>query len=234
MVVVSIFLWAVSSTLFLIFGLVYFFLSILVPPKWLHLFAKAICRLFLLGAGQWLRLENTFPNPAKGPYIYVFNHTSLLDTFILVSVLPEFTGAIGKKEQFSIPLWGWILKRWGVVPIDRKALRDAIRSLQVVEKSLQHGLSLLISPEGTRSLDGTLQSFKKGAFHVALHTQTPIVPICIFGAHSSKNRSSWRLRPGTIRVKVARTIVPSQLDSCTVESLRAETRAVIGEVLSTE
>ena len=234
MVVVSILLWMLGATLFVIFGTVYFLLSMVFPPRRLHPFAKVICRLFLLGAGQRLRLESDFPDVEKGPYIYVFNHTSLLDTFILVSVLPEFTGAIGKKEQFSIPLWGWILRRWGVVPIDRKALRAAIRSLQVVEKSLQDGLSLLISPEGTRSLDGTLQSFKKGAFHVALHTQTPIVPICILGAHASKNRSSWRLRPGTIRLKVARTVAPSQLDSCTVESLRAETHAVFCETLSTK
>ena len=142
MYILSILLWTLSTALFIVLGGAYFFLSILFPPKKLHFFAKVLCRIFLLCAGQRLHLENAFPQVENGPYIYVFNHTSLLDTFILVAVLPEFTGAIGKKEQFSIPLWGWILKRWGVVPIDRSALRDAIRSLQVVEKSLQNGLSL--------------------------------------------------------------------------------------------
>ena len=234
MYILSILLWTLSTALFIVLGGAYFFLSILFPPKKLHFFAKVICRIFLLGAGQRLHLENAFPQVENGPYIYVFNHTSLLDTFILVAVLPEFTGAIGKKEQFSIPLWGWILKRWGVVPIDRSALRDAIRSLQVVEKSIQNGLSLLISPEGTRSIDGNIQSFKKGAFHVALHTQTPIVPVCIFGAYESKNRSSWIIRPGRIRVRVARIIRPGEVALCTVESLRNETHAVLRQGLSTK
>ena len=113
-----------------------------------------------------------------------------------------------KQEQFSVPLWGWLLRRWGVVPLDRAKLKSAIRSLGKVEESVRAGRSLLISPEGTRSPDGRLLPFKKGPFHVASGTGAPLVPILIDGAHRSKPRSGWHLYPGTIRVRVE-SILPS-------------------------
>ena len=107
----------------------------------------------------------------------MFNHTSLLDTFIVVALIPEFTGAIGKKEQFKIPIWGAVLRRWGVVGIERDNVAEAVRSLGAVEEAVKSGVSLLIAPEGTRSPDGTLGVFKKGPFHVAKY-QNIACPHC--------------------------------------------------------
>ena len=152
--ILSLLLWTFSLITFVCLGICFVCLSFLLPPRWLHPVARAVSRGILFTAGQRLKQTGTFPDHKDGPYIYMFNHTSLLDTFVVMALIPEFTGAIGKAEQFSIPIWGWILKRWGAVPIERGHLSTAIDQLSQVEDALRNGTSLLISPEGTRSADG--------------------------------------------------------------------------------
>jgi len=188
---------------FLTLGGLYFLLAVVIQPKKIHGLARLGCRGILLAAGIRVRLTGQFPARTEGPYVYVFNHTSLLDTFVTIAVIPEYTSAIGKAEQFRVPLWGWILNRWGAIPIDRRQLSAAKNSLAIVEDALRGGASLLISPEGTRSADGHLQPFKKGPFHVAVNARAKIVPLIIHGAFRLKNKTRWTLRPGIISVDVA-------------------------------
>jgi 1-acyl-sn-glycerol-3-phosphate acyltransferase len=213
---------------------VYVVLSLLVPPPRLYLLARAGCRFILLMAGQVLRVRGTFPAKEEGPFIYVFNHASILDTFAVIGAIPRFTGAVGKKEQFELPVWGWILRRWGVVPIDRSDRATAIQSLDKVQHAVRGGLSLLIAPEGTRSPDGRLGTLRKGAFHIATNTGAAIVPLAIHGAFRAKNKGSWLLRPGGICVEVLPSISPRRDSVSDVESLREETRSCLEEELSSQ
>jgi len=166
--------------------------------------------------------------------MYLFNHTSLLDTFIVICLIPEFTGAIGKAEQFRIPIWGWVLRRWGAVPINRSELRTAIDQLGQVEAAIKEGRSLLISPEGTRSQDGRMLPFKKGPFHVAQNTQVTLVPMTIRGAYRAKRKSSWRLHPNIIEVIVGTPITSDHAAYASLETLSEETRQRIAAHLSQE
>ena len=142
----------------------------------------------------------------------------------MVSILPEFVAAVGKRAQFDIPLWGWVIRRWGAVPIDRTQLKEAIRSLDEVERSVAAGRSLLIAPEGTRSPDGRLGIFRKGPFHVALHTGATIVPVRVRGAYEAKSKGSWLFRPGVISVHVLEGVPVPKSSSSDVSSLRDEVR----------
>ncbi len=221
---VSLLLWVTSLTAFTVLGLGFFLLALIIPPRRLARPARWACRGILLSAGQWVTVEGRFPPLAAGPYVYMFNHSSLLDTFVVLAVIPEFTGAIGKKEQFSVPLWGWILKRWGAVPIDRGKLGEAIQSLGMVEDALAKGTSLLIAPEGTRSRDGKLAPFKKGPFHVAYNTKTPIVPMTLLGAYEAKRKGSWILRPGRLTVRIGPLVSVEDQGTGGMTALRAATR----------
>jgi 1-acyl-sn-glycerol-3-phosphate acyltransferase len=221
--VVSFILWTQSIFSFLVLGLCFVGLSFIVPPAWLHPMARWVCRFVLLMAGQRVRQSGCFPPPKDGPYMYLFNHTSLLDTFIVICLIPEFTGAIGKAEQFRIPIWGWVLRRWGAVPINRSELRTAIGQLGQVEAAIKGGRSLLISPEGTRSQDGRMLPFKKGPFHVAQNTQVTIVPMTICGAYRAKRKSSWRLHPNLIEVRIGEPIRSSHTAYVSLDTLSAET-----------
>jgi 1-acyl-sn-glycerol-3-phosphate acyltransferase len=223
---ISVLLWCFSIAVFVIFGSAFLLMSMVIPPSRLHRVGGLTCRLLLLAAGQRIRVSGSFPSPKEGPYIYMFNHASLLDNLVVMSVLPEFTCAIGKREQFKIPIWGAILRRWGAVPIDRNQLKQAIESLNQVGRLLSVGRSLLIAPEGTRSPNGQLLPFKKGPFHLAVQHQIPVVPMVISGAFQSKRKGSWLLRPGTIRVKVLSPVAHKQDESGTANDFLVRVRHV--------
>ena len=142
----------------------------------------------------------------------------MLDTLILGAVIPHFFGAVGKAEQFDLPFWGTLIRRWGAIPLKRDHLEEAIESLNLASERLAEGGAILISPEGTRSRDGSLQPFKKGPFHLALQNQAEIIPLSIEGSFAAKRRGSWVLRPALIQVSPLPTIRITENE--TVDSLR--------------
>ena len=135
-----------------------------------------MCRLALMFGGQRLIVNGRFPDPKEGPFIYVFNHTSMLDTLIMIALLPEHTNAVGKKEQFDVPIWGWIIKRWGALPIDRADRAAAIATLDVVGESFANGQSLLVAPRGLEAPLGHSVPSKKDRFILPVATRFPFSP----------------------------------------------------------
>ena len=201
-------------------------MAFVLPIRRLYALGRWMCRVALICGGQRLIVNGCFPDEAEGPFIYVFNHTSLLDTLIMIALLPEHTNAVGKKEQFDVPIWGWIIKRWGALPIDRADREAAIATLDIVGESFANGQSLLVAPEGTRSPTGQLGPFKKGPFYLAGRYQIAIVPVVIRGAFESKHRGDWRLRPNRIYIEILPPITPSALEGQErVDVLHRETQA---------
>jgi 1-acyl-sn-glycerol-3-phosphate acyltransferase len=215
---VSALLWVSSMTFFVVFASIFLVVSLLLPRRAARPLARFTCRVALVLAGQRLYVVGQLPDVAAAPYVYLFNHTSILDAPVLMCTIPEFFGAVGKAEQFSIPGWGRLVSCWGVIPLERSNLENAIRSLDAAGDELASGLSLLISPEGTRSRDGRLLPFKKGAFHVALQHKRPLIPVVIRGAYEGKSIGSWLLRPGTVRVEFGPPIRPEEGE--TVDEIR--------------
>jgi 1-acyl-sn-glycerol-3-phosphate acyltransferase len=134
------------------------------------------------------------------PCLFVANHQSSVDIWALLRVLPSRARFVAKQELFRIPLFGWILAATGFVPIDRGNRSEAIRSLDRAALAIGRGRSLVLFPEGTRSRDGRLQPFKKGAFHLALRSGAPIVPVAIAGSFEVMPRSAFPVRPGRVDV----------------------------------
>ncbi len=108
--------------------------------------------LFCLFGGQIVQHNGNIPDPQKGPYLYIINHESLFDHFVIGQYIKHYVTAIAKYEQFRYPLWGNVAKFYGVVPIDRLNTSKAISSLKIVEEEIiKNKISFLIAPEGTRS-----------------------------------------------------------------------------------
>ena len=122
--IISLFLWLRALLCFVCCGTAIVFLCLFFPIKKLHLLIQKTCRLLLWASGQTVVLRGDWPS-IQHARIYMFNHTSLLDTFIAIAVIEEWVGAVGKKEQFAIPIWGSILKKWGAVALDRHNLSKA-------------------------------------------------------------------------------------------------------------
>ena len=184
--------------------------------------------LFCLFGGQLVKLNGKIPDPKSGPYLYILNHESLFDHFIFLQFIKHYVTAIAKFEQFKYPLWGNVAKRYGVVPIDRSNVNKAIRSLKLVEKEIiDNKISFLIAPEGTRSEDGSLGEFKKGAFHIAKNTGISVVPVIINGAYEAKKKTDWRLSPGIIDICFTDIITQDFYSDMSVGQLRDYVRQKI-------
>ena len=134
--------------------------------------------------------------------MFLFNHQSLLDGYVMFGLLRRgFTG-IAKKEVASFPLLGQILRGLDFAFIDRDNTKSAIETMQPAVDRLRRGLSVVIAPEGTRSLTPRLGRFKKGAFHIAMQAGVPVVPVVMRNTAEVMTRGSLLLRPGTVQVCV--------------------------------
>jgi 1-acyl-sn-glycerol-3-phosphate acyltransferase len=178
--------------------------------------AKVILKVCGVGV-QVEGIENIQENE---PCIYMSNHTSYFDIFALLSTLPIDFKFIVKEELMRIPIFGSAMRRAGYIGIERDEPRKALKSMHEAAERIKHGASVLIFPEGTRSEDGRLQSFKPGGFHLAFRSGCDIVPITITGSHEIVPKGSLRIRKGTIRVVVGKAI-----------SLKGQTKKNMGRVM---
>ena len=123
--------------------------------------------------------------PADRAMIYMSNHQSHVDIAVLFCTVPAQTiRMIAKTELYKIPIWGQALRGAGFVEIDRSARDKAIASMARAGEQIASGISVWVAPEGSRSATGAIGKLKKGGFHLALNTGTPIVPIAI--SHTNK------------------------------------------------
>lgn len=137
----------------------------------------------------------------KRPAVFLFNHQSNVDFFILTKLLKHDIVGIGKKEILKTPL-GFLFKKGGMIFIDRSDKEKAIKSLKRAVETIHSGKSVVIAPEGTRSYDYNLGNFKKGAFHLAMEAKVPITPIVIRNAHDVMPRGKALLNPSVVNVTV--------------------------------
>jgi 1-acyl-sn-glycerol-3-phosphate acyltransferase len=136
-------------------------------------------------------------------YIVMTNHQSNLDVLALATRLPLQLRWIAKRELMRVPIFGFAIKRLGMIIIDRKNPEKAHESMKSADEKIKSGLSVIIFPEGTRSKDGKLLEFKKGGFVMALQTKTPILPITINGSRFCLPKGGLlSLKPGHIQMIV--------------------------------
>ncbi|MBT8473294.1 MAG: HAD-IB family hydrolase [Marinicaulis sp.] len=156
---------------------------------------------------------------AERPAVFVFNHQSSLDALILPKLLRrDFTG-VGKKEIARFPVIGQIMQFADVVLIDRKNTKKAIDAMRPVVDAIKNdGLSVSISPEGTRSVSTKLGKFKKGPFHIAMQAGVPMVPVVIHNATDSMPRGAHIARPAKIRVSVLSPVDTSDWSADTIDA----------------
>ena len=109
---------------------------IFIPSYKLHYLARAIAWTVIITGGQWLKIKGNVPLKENGPYLYLFNHQSVFDAFMIVASARHYFTGVGAVEQFSYPVWGFLAKKYGLIPIERKKIHSAIGSLAEVENAL--------------------------------------------------------------------------------------------------
>jgi 1-acyl-sn-glycerol-3-phosphate acyltransferase len=136
-------------------------------------------------------------------YVYVSNHASMFDIPAIVLAIPDQIRIVYKKELEVLPFFGWGLKAGPYIGINRGRGAEAMKSLDRAIQRIRQGASLLLYAEGTRTCDGKLQPFKRGAFNIAARAGIPIVPLAVNGSFSILRKSSFVVRPGHIDLVIA-------------------------------
>lgn len=218
--VVSLFLWPIAIISFLESAIILIPLFFIIPPRYLHVFVRFFSRFILLSTGVVVRVRGKERLKRPEAYILMFNHQSILDVFILGAVVYRYVTGLAASFQFRLPFWGLLMRRWGIISIPRKKLKEAIKSIDLAREKLESGIPVLVAPEGTRTLDGKMREFKKGPFHLALMSKADILPMGIRGAFDIKQITDWRVRPGVVRVEVGEFIPYAEYEDMSVEELR--------------
>lgn len=171
-----------------------------------------------------LGIENIDP---KKQYVFMSNHVSYFDIPAEALALPHQMRWVYKKELKTIPFFGWALKAIGHIMVDRGNKEQAIESLKRSLSILSGNTSIMIFPEGTRSKTGALLPFKKGGFHIALHSRFPIVPIAIRGSRNIMRKGKFRIHPGTIEVEIFPPVSTDEYEMGQIGELIEKVRGII-------
>jgi 1-acyl-sn-glycerol-3-phosphate acyltransferase len=178
--------------------LVYSYLTKNVDP--LYKAAIGGVMFFVRAVGVDVEVRGTERIPT-GTVIFAANHTSSADAPAIVWSIPRRIAILLKRSLFEWPIVGQAFHLAHFVPVDRFNRESAITSLEKATESLRQGQSFLIYPEGTRSPDGRLQDFKKGAAVMAIKSGVPIVPVACSGAHRVMKKRKLNIYPGKILVE---------------------------------
>lgn len=167
-----------------------------------HWWAKLFC---------WLNLVkvtvNGRENVSRGTsYVFVANHQGAFDIFAIYGFLGHDFKWMMKQSLRKIPLVGYSCYRAGHIFVDRTSPAAIRHAMETAERSLSGGSSLVVFPEGARSVNGHMRPFKKGAYQLALEFKLPLVPVSIDGAFDVMPRSSILPRWGHIKLTIHRPI----------------------------
>ena len=181
---------------------------------------------------QWLNplwkfhTSGELPKNKRNPYVMVSNHESFVD-MLLISHLKIEMKWLSKEAILKIPLVGWMMKMSGDVSLVRGDPSSGAAALKVCETWLDRKMSVMIFPEGTRSLDGEIRAFKDGAFRLAITTGTPILPMAVHGTRSALRKHDWRMGNTNAEVRVLEPISTEGMTEEDIPVLRERVRDLI-------
>ncbi|MGD1045673.1 MAG: lysophospholipid acyltransferase family protein [Bacteroidota bacterium] len=146
-------------------------------------------------------------------YIFVSNHASMADIPTVIVALNGKVNIVFKKELTWVPIWGWALRYGHFIMIDRSNPRDALASIERAVQTIRSGQSVILFPEGTRTSDGKLQSFKRGAFTLAAKSGVPVVPMIINNTFGIMPKGSFNVKRADILVVLEKPIPTNELEN---------------------
>ncbi len=190
--------------------------------KTFHANSRIWARVVLWLGGLRVSVKGLEKVPQTRNYVYVANHASMFDIPAIIAGIPDQIRIVYKKELEWIPLFGWGLKLGSYIGIDRQGGTKAMKSLEEAASRIRNGASVLLYAEGTRTLDGKLQPFKRGAFHLAVRSGVPVVPLTVNGSFHILRKHSTVIRPGNVEIILESPIEYSQDSSKNAERFLME------------
>lgn len=171
---------------------------------------------------------------ARQSCVFLANHQSMFDIPLLLATVPVQLRFAAKRSLFRIPVFGWAIRAGGLIPVDRGNRAKARATFAAAEKRLRGGVSVLLFPEGSRSLDGRIHRFERGGFLLAIRTGLPIVPVGIRGTLPVQRRGSFRIRPGRVEIRYGEPVDPASFGVRGRGELEALVRQRLEELAGTD
>ena len=194
-----------------------------------HNVAKIWAKYILAVSNIKVKVKGLSNLKHAGSYIYMPNHVSNFDIPVLQAYLPVQFKWLAKAELFKIPIFGYAMKRAGHISIDRFDRKSAIQSLNNASEIIRNGTSVIIFPEGTRSQNQNIQSFKKGGFVLAIDSGVPIIPVIIHGTWSIMQKKQILVRPGNVVLEIKKPINTLDYTRETKDDLMEKVRNIVME-----
>lgn len=227
-IVRSLFLWGASWLHFLIVVPVLIALAVILDPRKHDWLQRGLCRRIAFFSGAKVVAVESPGFDRHRTSIFMVNHVNLLDPFMLYCAIPQLVRGWELESHFKIPIYGWLMKRFGNVPVpDVRGPKDLKRLWRLTQESINNGTSLIIFPEAKRTRDGHLNEFEDGGFRLAQQLGVPIVPVSLVGSLQHLRTGDWILRPATITVYLHDTIETKGLHKEDVPALKQTVRAAI-------
>ncbi len=221
-------LWILSLLHFFIFAPALVFLNIFLDMRKHDWLQRAFCRRIAFLSGARVRVRRSPGFDPQRTCIFMVNHVNVFDPFILYCVIPQLVRGWELESHFKIPAYGWLMKRFGNVPVpDTRRPSDIKRLWRLTQDAIHRGTSLIIFPEARRTRDGRVNEFQDGGFRLAQQLAVPIVPASLVGSFQHHRTGHWMLWPATITVYLHDTIDTQSLTKHDVPALRDRVRQII-------
>lgn len=224
----SLLLWATSGVYFFVTSPILIVLALFVDPRSNDGPQRWLSRNVLRLAGARIEVRRSPGFDPRRACFFVANHVNLFDPFVLHSTVPQFLRGLQLESHFRIPAYGWLMKRFGNVPVpDLRRPSGLKRMWRLTREALDGGVSLAVFPEGKRTITGRVGPFQDGVFRMALKLGVPIAPVSIVGAFEFNRKTSWMLRPSTIIVHLHDIIETCGVDRNDIPKLREHVRSIV-------
>lgn len=166
---------------------------------------------------------------------FVANHVNLFDAFVVYSAIPQFVRGLELESHFKIPAYGWMMRRFGNIPVRKNPTAAQTKELyRRTKAALDDGVSLVVFPEGGRTRDGHVGPFKDGAFRMAVQFGYPVVPLAITGSFDFNRKGHWMIYPGKIVVFLLDPVESAGLKKTDVQTLRDRIHHAISSAVDAE
>jgi 1-acyl-sn-glycerol-3-phosphate acyltransferase len=227
-VVRSAILWTLSLLHFAIAVPILIALAIVLDPKKHDWLQRSFCRRIIFFSGAKIRVIREPGFDPQKTCFFISNHVNLFDPFALYCAIPQFVRGWELESHFNIPIYGWLMKRFGNVPVpDVRRPADLKRMWRLTRDAINRGTSLIVFAEGKRTRDGHVDEFQDGAFRLAQQLEIPIVPVSIVGSFQHHRTGHWMFWPATITIYLHNTIETVGMNKDQVPQLRAHVKQMI-------
>jgi 1-acyl-sn-glycerol-3-phosphate acyltransferase len=228
----SVLLWLASWIHFLIAVPILIALALVLDPRKHDWLQRGLCQRIAFFSGAKVKVKMSPGFDAKRTSFFMVNHVNLFDPFMLYCAIPQLVRGWELESHFKIPIYGWLMKRFGNVPVPvGRSPKDLKKLWRLTQEAINGGTSLIIFPEGKRTRDGKLSPFEEGGFRLAQQLGIPIVPVTLEGSIRHLRTEDWILHPATITVWLHDTVETTGMKKEDVPTLIERVRQSIAAPL---